>query len=211
MTDRLAVRLTWCFLFLAIAALPLGAATFTASQSGNWSSASTWGGAGVPGSGDTATITSFTVTLDVNATVATLTLNSGTITGTQSLTVTSAFNWNGGTLSGASTTTIPSGSTLTVGGGGFLDTRTLSIAGTANFTGGNYFYMQNNASVTNTGVIDFQGDGGGIFLNGGLGSISISSSGTIKKSGGTGTSTVQLPLIAQSGGQVLAQSGTLQI
>jgi len=109
MTDRLAVRLTWCFLFLAIAALPLGAATFTPSQSGNWSSASTWGGAGVPGSGDTATITSFTVTLDVNATVATLTLNSGTITGTQSLTVTSALNWNGGTLSGAGTTTIPSG------------------------------------------------------------------------------------------------------
>src|ERR1051326_8432522 len=211
MTDRLAVRLAWCFLFLVATSLPLGAATFTASQSGNWSSASTWGGAGVPGSGDTATIPGFTVTLDVNVTVATLALNSGTITGTQALTVTSALNWNGGTLSGAGTTTIPSGSVLTVGGGGFLDARTLSIAGTANFTGGNYFYMQNNASLSNAGVIDFQGDGGGLFLNGGLGSISITSSGTIKKSGLTGTSTIQLPLSVQSGGQVLAQSGTLQL
>src|ERR1051326_3854298 len=154
MTDRLAVRLAWCFLFLVATSLPLGAATFTASQSGNWS---------------------------------------------------------GGTLSGAGTTTIPSGSVLTVGGGGFLDARTLSIAGTANFTGGNYFYMQNNASLSNAGVIDFQGDGGGLFLNGGLGSISITSSGTIKKSGLTGTSTIQLPLSVQSGGQVLAQSGTLQL
>src|ERR1051326_6105805 len=211
MTDRLAVRLAWCFLFLVATSLPLGAATSPASQSGNWSSASTWGGAGVPGSGDTATIPGFTVTLDVNVTVATLALNSGTITGTQALTVTSALNWNGGTLSGAGTTTIPSGSVLTVGGGGFLDARTLSIAGTANFTGGNYFYMQNNASLSNAGVIDFQGDGGGLFLNGGLGSISITSSGTIKKSGLTGTSTIQLPLSVQSGGQVLAQSGTLQL
>src|ERR1043165_183993 len=92
MTDRLAVRLAWCFLIFVATSLPLGAATFTASQSGNWSSASTSGGAGVPGAGDTATITSFTVTLDVPVSVATLTLNGGTITGTQSLSVTSAFN-----------------------------------------------------------------------------------------------------------------------
>src|ERR1043166_9147611 len=98
MTDRPAVRLAWCFLFLAAAAVPLRAASFTASQSGNWSSASTWGGASVPGSGDSATVgSSITVTVDVPVTVANLAVNSGTIAGSQSLAVTTAFNWNGGT------------------------------------------------------------------------------------------------------------------
>ena len=42
-------------------------ASFTSSQSGLWSSASTWGGAGVPGDGDTVTIASgHTVTFDVD-------------------------------------------------------------------------------------------------------------------------------------------------
>src|ERR1043165_3058864 len=212
MTVRPAVRLSWCFFIFVATAGSLSATTFTASQSGNWSSASTWGGAGVPGAGDTATVgTPWTVTVDVAVTVANLTLNTGTITGSQALTTTSAFNWNGGTMSGSGSTVIPSGSVLTVGGAGFLDARNLSIAGTANFTGGNYFYMQNGATLTNSGVIDFQGDGGGLFLNGAVGAISITSSGTIKKSAGTGTSYVQLPLTAQSGAQVLAQSGTLQV
>ena len=212
MTDRLAVRLSWCFFIVVAAAGSLSAATFTASQSGNWSSASTWGGAGVPGAGDTATVgSSIAVTVDVAVTIANLTLNSGTINGSQALTVTTAMSWNGGTMSGSGSTVIPSGSVLTVGGAGFLDARALSIAGTANFTGGNYFYMQNGATLTNSGVIDFQGDGGGLFLNGAVGAISITSSGTIKKSAGTGTSYVQLPLTAQSGAQVLAQSGTLQV
>ena len=50
--------------FTLVAAIPLFAATFTSSQNGNWSSASTWGGAGVPGAGDTATV-NHTVTLDI--------------------------------------------------------------------------------------------------------------------------------------------------
>ena len=44
---------------------------YTATQTGNWSSSSTWGGSGVPGDGDTATIGAFTVTVDVNTTVGT--------------------------------------------------------------------------------------------------------------------------------------------
>lgn len=44
---------------------------YTATQSGNWSDSATWGGSGVPGDGDTATIGAFTVTVDVNTTVGT--------------------------------------------------------------------------------------------------------------------------------------------
>ncbi|HKS22368.1 MAG TPA: LamG-like jellyroll fold domain-containing protein [Thermoanaerobaculia bacterium] len=199
-----------CFLLVLGAASPLAAAVFTSSQSGNWSSASTWGGAGVPIAGDTATIQSgHTVTLDVPVTVGTVNLT-GTLTGTQNIAVTTAFNWNGGTMSGAATTSIPSGSVMTMGGGGFLDGRTLSVAGTLNFNGSNYFYMQNNASVINTGLIDFLGDGG-IYLNGALGTMSVTTSGTIRKSGGTGASQVQIPLVATSGAQILGQSGTFYV
>src|SRR4051812_34386908 len=89
------------------AALPAFAASFSSTTSGNWSSASTWGGAGVPGSGDTATVNGGNVvTLDIPVNVATLTLNGGQINGTQSIAVTTAFNWNSGTLSGGSSLTI---------------------------------------------------------------------------------------------------------
>lgn len=45
-------------------------AQYTSSQSGNWSDPATWGGAGVPGNGDTAIIAAnTTVTVDVDVTV----------------------------------------------------------------------------------------------------------------------------------------------
>jgi uncharacterized repeat protein (TIGR01451 family) len=210
MTNRSALRVAACLLFLVATAAPLAAAVFTSSQSGNWSSASTWGGAGVPGSGDTAIILGgHTVTLDAVVSVANVTL-SGTLTGAQNITVTNALTWNSGTMSGAATTSIPSGATMTQAGVGTLDGRTLSIGGTLNVNGFNYFYMQNNASVTSTGVIDFLGDGG-IYQNGALGTMSLSTSGTIRKSGGTGAANLSIPLVATSGAQVLAQSGTFDI
>src|ERR1051326_9363609 len=194
-----------CLFFAAVA--PLHAATYSSTQTGNWSSASTWGGAGVPGAGDTATVNGgHVVTLDTNVTAATLTLSGGQITGTNALTVTTVFNWNSGTLSGASTMTIAPG---TVGGGGTLDARTLINNGSLTFSGGNYFFMQNGAQVTNNGTIEFFSDGGGIFQSGTLGSMAITNAGTIKKSGGTSISTVGMPNTRQTGSQVLAQSGTL--
>lgn len=44
---------------------------YTATQTGNWSNPATWGAAGPPTSGDTATIGAFTVTVDVNTSVGT--------------------------------------------------------------------------------------------------------------------------------------------
>src|SRR5207244_13354066 len=87
------------FLIVLVTAAPGFAASCSSTTSGNWSSASTWGGAGVPGSGDTATVNGgHVVTLDIPVTVATLTLGGGQINGTQSIAVTSTFNWNSGTL-----------------------------------------------------------------------------------------------------------------
>ena len=54
------------------------AAAFSSTQSGSWGSASTWGGAGVPGAGDSVTINSgHTVTLDTIRSCGDLTINSG--------------------------------------------------------------------------------------------------------------------------------------
>src|SRR5260221_16868 len=70
--------------------------------------------------------------------------------------------------------------------------------------------MLNNASIANSGTIDFQGDGG-IYVTGATGTIAITNSGTIKKSAGTGSSTLAVPLVAQNGSQFLAQSGTFNL
>jgi hypothetical protein len=50
---------------------------YTTSQTGNWSSASTWGGSGPPGNGDTATV-NHAVTVDTNTTVGTSPAEGGT-------------------------------------------------------------------------------------------------------------------------------------
>ena len=204
---RIAPRVALCFWFFATA-VSLHAASFTSSQNGNWSSASTWGGTGVPGAGDTATV-NHTVTLDVTVTVSTLTLG-GTLNGSQPITITTAFNWNGGTLTGSGGTSIPIGSVATLGSYSTLDGRPLTIAGTFNETSSYYFYMLNNASLTNSGTIDFQGDGG-IYISGTVGTTAINNSGTIKKSLGSGTANITVPLKAQSGSQLLVQSGTLDV
>src|SRR5260221_12864739 len=68
--------------------------------------------------------------------------------------------------------------------------------------------MLNNASIANSGTIDFQGDGG-IYVSGATGTIAITNSGTIKKSAGTGSSTLNVPLVLQSGSQFLVQTGTI--
>ena len=132
--NRLLARSSLFIAFSVITAVPLSATSYTSSQSGNWSSASTWGNAGVPGSADTVSILGgHTVTLDVPATVTNLTLT-GNVTGSQNLIVTSTFNWNGGTQSGSGTTSIPAAAVMNLSGYGTLDARPLNVAGTFNVT-----------------------------------------------------------------------------
>jgi hypothetical protein len=63
----------WLILFIALLSVESAAgAAFTSTQTGNWSATSTWGNAGPPGNGDTATIATGTVvTVDVDTTVGT--------------------------------------------------------------------------------------------------------------------------------------------
>ncbi|MBW4361109.1 PA14 domain-containing protein [Flavobacterium taihuense] len=54
------------------------ATTYTSSQSGNWNSAATWGGVGVPGTGDVVVIMSHAITVTANATCTSLEFNGNT-------------------------------------------------------------------------------------------------------------------------------------
>src|SRR5881398_1356304 len=79
------VRALWMVSALLLGAAPAFATSYTSGASGNWSSSATWGGAGVPGAGDTATITGgYTVTLDVAVIIANLSQQNGTLNGTMS-------------------------------------------------------------------------------------------------------------------------------
>ena len=75
---RLAVRFTLLAAALTLVpAATAAAASFTATQSGLWSDNATWGGAGVPGANDDATITGFDVELSAPAPVGSLTIGAG--------------------------------------------------------------------------------------------------------------------------------------
>lgn len=85
-------------------------ANFITSQAGNWSQAATWGGGGVPGSGDTAEIR-HAVTVDVNTTVGLSNTLDQAGTGTVALSGTSVTGTGTAFLS-----QLKVGDTITVGG-----------------------------------------------------------------------------------------------
>src|SRR5262245_40545284 len=84
------------------------AATWIAGN-GDWDVASNWSTGAVPGAGDDVDINVSGITITHNAATAhsvnSLKLESGTLTGADSLTVNGAFTWTGGTLAGSGSLT----------------------------------------------------------------------------------------------------------
>ncbi len=127
----------------------------TASVSGNWSSTATWGGQPVPTASDAVTINSgVTVTVDQNASCASITVNSPsnangiTVSGTNSLTVGGAVTMN------------PSpfltfvNSTIAVGAGS-LTASSISIPG--GFLNGSCIVTLSTGTINISGDITFSG------------------------------------------------------
>jgi hypothetical protein len=162
-------------------AMAWGAAR-TASASGNWSSTATWGGAAIPTSSDDVTISSgITVTVDVAASCATLTVATGntaagvTISGTNSLTVTGAITLNVPT-DGTSARTIAVGA-------GNLSCGSISM-GNPSMGNDDIILSISTGTVTVAGSITMSGSNTENFVTfTGAGSLNIGGTGTI--SGGT--------------------------
>jgi hypothetical protein len=120
-------------------------ATWTSSISGDWNNAANWSIDGVPdvrtpGAADDVIINNPGIVITDNAAtphpVNSLTLEAGTLTDNDNLTINSFFTWTGGTLAGNGTTIIEPSATLNVGTSSIytnliLDGHTLDIKGSA--------------------------------------------------------------------------------
>jgi hypothetical protein len=139
-------------------ALPAADVQWTNSLGGNWSVPGNWSTHTMPGSADAVLITNsgtYTVTLDVDATVASLTL--GGASGAQTFSATSrTFNLNG--ANAINSNGVMAFSSSTVAGAG-----TLISQGTMRFDNSTI-----NANLVNQGLLVFRGSGnnlGGSFDN----------------------------------------------
>lgn len=140
----------------------------------------------------------------------------GTIDGAGALALNGGGAWNYGTMQGAGTTTVANGSTITMSNVSCypLLLRPLTNHGTLALTSGgcNGMYIGNAATLTNAsdGVIDLQGDASNI----GIWDATVptlSNAGVIKRSSGTGSSTIGIALNSSSTNGLQAQVGVLTL
>ena len=212
-----------CLLTAAVAfvARPTFAATigWNNTSGGNWSNATNWNPNQVPGAADTALITNttgtFTVTVDTNVAVSSLTVGGGA-SGVQGLNIAS-----GATLSVGGTVNTAGNGPVMVATNGVLNLAStlnlfsgLTNAGTVNMT--NTFVSVFNFSnptaqggIINQagGLIDIRGDANILPAFGG-GEGYVINQGTLRKSLGF-SSTINLSNFDNSMGSVDAESGTL--
>jgi hypothetical protein len=145
--------------------------------------------------------------LTVNST-ATLELANGSLGGGNGpITVNGTLNWNKGSIHGPATVTVNGTVIFTGTSADIIDNTTLTINGSALFTGTGDIRLTKNAVLNNTSsatfqiqtdaLIDYSPPGGGTFTN----------SGTITKSGGAGTTTIDVYFV--NSGILNVNSGTI--
>ncbi len=168
-------------------------------------------GAYAYGFAGTTTIDGGTIEFDGSASTGTLNESSGDLTGPGTLTVSGTTVWTGGTMDGAGTT-IAQG-TLQIGLAGDTDDqetaerpdpdqcrdRHLGGRGLVSQADGGTFVNQANASFAIENDLTWSSDGTGTFAN----------AGTLLKSAGTGTTTLEAAL--DNTGSVQVQQGTLSL
>lgn len=140
-------------------------------------------------------VTGGTLSVSGTANAEDLSISSGTLGGTGTITVRGILNWSGGTMTAAGVTTVSS-------------TGTLNINGTSSKTLGASRQLINNGAGTWTGTGNWFVSGGALFNNAASGVFdiqnnatyswvttpgSISNAGTFGKSVATGTTTVDVP------------------
>lgn len=154
------------------------------------------------------------VGMGINANADKLALTSGSMTGAGNLDVRGEFEWSGGTVTGAGTTTVTSAGTLDVNGSAaktMSSNRQLVNNGSGTWTGTGTWFMNTGAVFTNgaTGVFDFQNNAN--YTLSVLPVASISNAGTIRKTVATGTSTVGSNIAFNNTGTLDSQSGIISL
>jgi uncharacterized repeat protein (TIGR01451 family) len=152
--------------------------------------------------------------LNVNAATtfpATFNMSSGSLAGTQTITIpnAAAFNWSGGSITGgaAAPITVNSGGTInadTTTSSLIYNTRPLVISPAGNFnwnSGGNAIIFQSGSSVNDSGTFTVGTTG---TLGNSAGSFAVNGQFTHS---GSGTVGVSLPLTVQSGGTMTSSGG----
>jgi RHS repeat-associated protein len=116
------------------------------------------------------------------------------------------FQWVGGTLAG----TLTNQGTITAAGTGEMDlSGTLTNTGTIEVTGTGYIFSLTSGTTINNqsgAVFDFQSDAGLVQGNAG----SFDNGGTLEKTGGTGTSSVQFAVNSSGGTFTNTSTGSLR-
>src|ERR1017187_8605147 len=147
-----------------------------------------------------------------------LSLSGGSLSGAGLLTVSGQLNWTNGSIAAGSTLTIATNGVLMVAGNGCSLYGVLTNAGTVQLMNGGNLTLPGSCHGSGAlgelinlpgGLVDIRGDlsiGSGC---GGGGSELLLNCGTVRKSVGTGTSTIGLPF--NNLGLLDAQSGTVSL
>jgi hypothetical protein len=135
------------------------------------------------------------------------TFASGILAGSGALTLDGPFNWSGGTIGGAvSATMVTASGGLTISGSAKYLYATLVNNGAGTCSAGP-IWCYSTAVLSNApaATLDFTADGAPFSIGGG--NPSFVNAGTLRKTAGTGTTTVSLP--CANAGSVQVNSGTL--
>ncbi len=167
--------------------------------------------------GSTVTISGGTADISPNVSIATLNLTGGTLTGSGTVTVTSALTWkNYSIMSGTGATTLNNGATMALGGDGSwqeLDARTFNnnLGGTVNWTAGYYFYMDDGAVFNNSGTFNASvpSSTNQYIYDGSGASGAFNNSGTFNTAAGSGNTTEFYYTAFNNTGTANTTSGTL--
>ncbi len=150
-------------------------------------------------------------TLDVatgaNATVQAIAMSSGVQQGTGTLTINGRLDWTAGTFSGTGLTDANGDASISGANLKDLSSRTLRLDGNSSWSGTGSLRMGSAAQINNTGTWDIQSD----VSTGTLGGAapSITNTGTIRKTAGAGTTTIQQAM--NNDGTLDVQSGTINL
>ncbi len=234
---KLVKQWIWTLLILTMASSPAySQSLWNTAADGSWQIPGNWTPTGTPGAGDDATINiaggPYTVTLNAATAINNLTIDSATATlntNSQNFAINGSFNLlagtftqTGGSVSGTlvtSTGTTWNWNNSVLGGGSFTNGGALNYLGTSNrvvggavvnsgtwnVQGTGTILANNGSSINNSGVIDLQLDS--TFVTGNQITLTMTNSGTLRKSVGAGVSTINA--IFNSTGIIEAQAGTI--